>query len=221
MPELPYNKLLENFDKLKEENKNLKKKIENLELNQKFIGLSFIEDDLDASQFIEDNCFERILDELVDDKKNKDNPSYNNNIMKFFRSNEDNKDNKEVKNKYKSVKKYVYNKKKEENKYSNHANYSSKSPYKFNTVKSKTNIKDIIKETINVEMENNNDINQINCDFRRTYHKSLKTNIIENDLNEKNEEKNIQVNLDKKFLRNVKTIKMEKEDNENKENDKK
>ena len=37
MSELPYDKLLENKEKLLEENKKLNKKIENLKINQNFI----------------------------------------------------------------------------------------------------------------------------------------------------------------------------------------
>ena len=94
MPENTYDKLLENIDKLKEENKNLTKKIENLKSNQNFIGLSFIEDDLDGSRFIDDNGFEELLNELDRNKGNKNN-DYNSSIdmMKFFRSHEDDKDN--------------------------------------------------------------------------------------------------------------------------------
>ena len=94
MPENTYDKLLENIDKLKEENKNLTKKIENLKSNQNFIGLSFIEDDLDGSRFIDDNGFEELLNELDRNKVNKNN-DYNSSIdmMKFFRSHEDDKDN--------------------------------------------------------------------------------------------------------------------------------
>ena len=93
-PENTYDKLLENIDKLKEENKNLTKKIENLKSNQNFIGLSFIEDDLDGSRFIDDNGFEELLNELDRNKGNK-NKDYNSSIdmMKFFRSHEDDKDN--------------------------------------------------------------------------------------------------------------------------------
>ena len=72
MPEISHDKLLENIDKLKEENKKLNKKIEDLKLNQNFIGFSFIEDDLEGSRFIDDNCFEEILDELnTNDNKRK------------------------------------------------------------------------------------------------------------------------------------------------------
>ena len=216
MPDLPYDKLSENCDKLREENKNLNKKIENLEQNQKFIGLSFIEDDLDGSRFIDDNCFEKILNELTDDKNYKDSKNYNITMMKFFKSHEDDKD-KEGNSKYKNDKKYFYYKREKNDgkKYTIYNNdNNTKSPHKFNTIKSKTDINDNNKETINID--NNDDVNQkkfIGSKFRRTYHKSLKTNVdLENDINiDKN--KNIYVNLDKKFLRSVKTMKLEEDEN--------
>ena len=43
--------------------------ITKLKSEQQFIGLSFIEDDLEAEQFIDDKCFEDILDDLGDKKK--------------------------------------------------------------------------------------------------------------------------------------------------------
>ena len=216
MPDLPYVKLLENCDKLREENKKLNKKIEKLEQNQKFIGLSFIEDDLDGSKFIDDNCFEKILNELTDDKNYKDSKNYNITMMKFFKSHEDDKD-KEGNSKYKNDKKYFYYKREKNDgkKYTIYNNNNNtKSPHKFNTIKSKTDINDNNKETINID--NNDDINQkkfIGSKFRRTYHKSLKTNVdLENDINI-DKEKNIYVNLDKKFLRSVKTMKLEEDEN--------
>ena len=216
MPDLPYDKLLENCDKLREENKNLNKKIENLERNQKFIGLSFIEDDLDGSRFIDDNCFEKILNELTDDKNYKDSKNYNITMMKFFKSHEDDKD-KEGNSKYKNDKKYFYYKREKNDgkKYTIYNNNNNtKSPHKFNTIKSKTDINDNNKETINID--NNDDVNQkkfIGSKFRRAYHKSLKTNVdLENDINI-DKEKNIYVNLDKKFLRSVKTMKLEEDEN--------
>ena len=87
IPELSYDKLLENIDKLKEENKNLNKKIENLKINQNFIGFSFIEDDLEGSRFIDDKCFEEILNEI--DKKSNKKQNNDINMMKYFNSHED------------------------------------------------------------------------------------------------------------------------------------
>ena len=86
LPEMSYDKLLENVNKLKEDNKNLNKKIENMKMNQNFIGFSFIEDDLSGSRFIDDKCFEEILDEISNDKNN------NINMMKYFRSHQDEKE---------------------------------------------------------------------------------------------------------------------------------
>jgi hypothetical protein len=86
LPEMSYDKLLENVNKLKEDNKNLNKKIENMKINQNFIGFSFIEDDLNGSRFIDDKCFEEILDEISNDKNN------NINMMKYFRSHQDEKE---------------------------------------------------------------------------------------------------------------------------------
>ena len=87
IPELSYEKLLENIEKLKNENKNLNKKIENLKLNQNFIGFSFIEDDLEGSRFIDDKCFEEILNEI--DKKTNKKQANDINMMKYFNSHED------------------------------------------------------------------------------------------------------------------------------------
>ena len=87
IPELSYDKLLENIEKLKYENKNLNKKIENLKLNQNFIGFSFIEDDLEGSRFIDDKCFEEILNEI--DKKSSKKQANDINMMKYFHSHED------------------------------------------------------------------------------------------------------------------------------------
>ena len=192
MPELPYDKLLENNEKLREENKKLNKKIENLKINQNFIGFSFIEDDLEGSRFIDDNCFEEILNEL---DKNKNNI----NILKYFRSHEDDKENsnKEMNNNYKNDKKYlVFNKdntknrkniiKTEDNKekinkmnqnqiinkeYFNYFVNNLKSPNRYNNNrKAKTEIKEENNNKINtntntnsIENNNNNNIN-INTD---------------------------------------------------------
>ena len=90
IPELNYDKLLENIEKLKYENKNLNKKIENLKLNQNFIGFSFIEDDLEGSRFIDDKCFEEILNE-IDKKSNKKQANDINMMLKYFNSHEDEK----------------------------------------------------------------------------------------------------------------------------------
>ena len=63
--------LIEKLEKVREENKKLKNTINKYKSEQQFIGLSFIEDDLEGEQFIDDKCFEEILDGLVDEDKDK------------------------------------------------------------------------------------------------------------------------------------------------------
>jgi len=109
IPEETYEKLIENIEKLKNENKILKKKIDNFKSTQDFIRISFIEDDLEGSKFIDDKCFEEILEALVENKsrhntyknyKNKkDENNYEINMMKYFKSHgDDNKENNEENN---------------------------------------------------------------------------------------------------------------------------
>ena len=88
-PEMTYDKLLEENDKLKNENRLLNKKIEKLIENQKFIGISFIEDDLEGSNFIDDNVFEKLLEEITKNREDKNEQEII--TMKCFKSNEDNK----------------------------------------------------------------------------------------------------------------------------------
>ena len=57
--------LMEKLEKTKEENKKLKNTINKYKSEQQFIGISFIEDDLEGEQFIDDKCFEEILDVLA------------------------------------------------------------------------------------------------------------------------------------------------------------
>ena len=109
-PELNYDKVLENNEKLKSENRILKKKIENLKSSQNFIALSFIADDLEGSRFIDDNCFEELLDGLAGgSKKNNTYKRTDNkfeiNMMKFFRSHGDDNDNKEINDENNNIKK--------------------------------------------------------------------------------------------------------------------
>ena len=84
----PYESLLEENNKLKKENNLLNKKVEKLLENQKFISISFIADDLEGSKFIDDDIFEKILDEITKERKDK----YEQEIitMKCFKSNEEN-----------------------------------------------------------------------------------------------------------------------------------
>ena len=74
-PENNIDKLLDEIDKLKKENKKLR-------AERNFIGLSFIADDLEGSQFIDDKCFGDILNGL--DKNTNNNIEYksNNNVNK-------------------------------------------------------------------------------------------------------------------------------------------
>ena len=80
--------MLEENNKLKKENNLLNKKVEKLLENQKFISISFIADDLEGSKFIDDDIFEKILDEITKERKDK----YEQEIitMKCFKSNEEN-----------------------------------------------------------------------------------------------------------------------------------
>ena len=58
-------RLLETIDKLKKENKNLQTTVQNIKNSENnFMGLSFIEDDLNNSQFIDDYNFEEVLNNL-------------------------------------------------------------------------------------------------------------------------------------------------------------
>ena len=106
IPDEVYDKLLENNEKLKNENKLLKKKVDNFKSTQGFIRMSFIEDDLEGSRFIDDKCFEEILDGLVEKKdlneikkvnENKKDENYEINMMKYFKSNGDD-NNKDINN---------------------------------------------------------------------------------------------------------------------------
>ena len=106
IPDEIYDKLLENNEKLKNENKLLKKKVDNFKSTQDFIRMSFIADDLEGSRFIDDKCFEEILDGLVEKKnrheikkvnENKKDENYEINMMKYFKSNGDD-NNKDINN---------------------------------------------------------------------------------------------------------------------------
>ena len=111
-PELNYDKVLENNEKLKSENRILKKKIDNLKLSQNFIALSFIADDLEGSRFIDDNCFEELLDGLAGGpkknntyKRTKEDNNLEINMLKFFRSHADDNENKEINEENNNIKK--------------------------------------------------------------------------------------------------------------------
>ena len=92
-PEMTYDIFLEENYKLKNENKLLNKKIEKLKENQKFIGISFIGDDLENSTFIDDKIFENILEDITKNRENKKEQEII--TMKCFISNADDKNHKE------------------------------------------------------------------------------------------------------------------------------
>ena len=164
-PEIPYEKLLEENNKLKNENRLLNKKIEKLIENQKFIGISFIEDDLEGSKFIDDIGFENILEEIT--KSSEDKRQLEIITMKCFRSNADqNKENKlldyeSVDNKKKKYEKEINNEEKNIDLKENNSNY------KFNKkiLIKKENIKEILGNDINnkkILKKHNLEINEIN-----------------------------------------------------------
>ena len=211
MPENSYDKLLENIEKLKEENKSMKKKIENLKINQNFIGFSFIEDDLEGSRFIDDKCFEDILDELNNNKKNS-----NFDMMKYFRSHEDDKEishreNKTIKE-VNSEKKYLIFRR--ENNNEEKTNYLKNDDNKDNN----TNIMEID------QIMNKENINYFDKDLKSPN----RTNIIKFNKNVEidnndNENKNMvikKINSEKKEIVDYKNLnKIIKTDNENIVND--
>ena len=100
-PEMTYDKLLEENDRIKYDNKLLKKKLEKIKENQNFIGISFIGDDLERSNFIDDTIFENILDEITKNRKDKKEQEII--TMKCFISNEDNKNKENIIQEYNST----------------------------------------------------------------------------------------------------------------------
>ena len=56
--------MLEEINSLKKENKILNDSISKLQSEKNIIGISFIEDDLEGSFFIDNFCFDKILDDL-------------------------------------------------------------------------------------------------------------------------------------------------------------
>ena len=69
-------KLVNTIDRLKNENQNLNKRLMKYTNNNNFIGVSFIADDENDSHYLDDKCFEDILDEL-DNRTTKEN-NFNN-----------------------------------------------------------------------------------------------------------------------------------------------
>ena len=201
IPEETYDKLIENVEKLKTENKILKKKIDNFKSTQDFIRISFIEDDLEGSKFIDDKCFEEILDSLVENKsrhntyKNyktkKEENNYEINMMKYFKShvdenkeiNEENNNNDANKEDVKeenrdlnneiSPTKYEY-KRHFHHKFEGNRNPNCKSAKNINSIKEENITKEKNELNIDVKIENNNKDTIKNdkwTNTRRTYNK--------------------------------------------------
>ena len=111
-------KMVEKLEKLREENKKLNATVNKLKSEQQFIGLSFIADDLEAEQFIEDKCFEDILDNLVGKNKEKNNSKEkekdkeDNKIEAKFKTEKNTIDNQ--KGRYLNTRKYYKSKRKNE-----------------------------------------------------------------------------------------------------------
>ena len=191
-PELTYDKLLEENDKLKNEIRVLNKKIDKFIENQNFIGISFIEDDLQGSKFIDDNVFEKLLDEITKNREDKNEQEII--TMKCFKSNEDNKnkDNMVLKSENKISKKGT--KEIMENKYKNinkelklnlNKNIDNNNNLKEEKIKEiiterNKNInankieKEIDKKQINTLENKRSEKTKVNNFIR--YHKSIRTN---------------------------------------------
>ena len=190
-PELNYDKLLENNENLKSENRILKKKIDNLKSTQNFIGLSFIEDDLEGSRFIDDKCFEEILDGLVGNnskrtstyKRNRENEkNFEANMLKFFRSHyDDNEKEINEENKLSEHNKEDINKINNENNNKPKVEKKEKKIHLF--YKNEPNEEKFVK--FDIKNENKNNIKEYNK--QRTFKYEYR-NINENS-NEKNENK--------------------------------
>ena len=73
-------KLLETINKLKTENKNLNNTLLKYKTENNIIAISFIEDDLESSFFVDDFCFDTIISEL--DKAEDKFMAMNHNIQK-------------------------------------------------------------------------------------------------------------------------------------------
>ena len=86
-PETDKDKLIEEINSLKKENKMLNIAINKLNEEKNILGISFIEDDLDGSFFIDNFCFDKILEEI--DKSENKFMAMNNTIQKKAHSNND------------------------------------------------------------------------------------------------------------------------------------
>ena len=192
-PEMTYDIFLEENYKLKNENKLLNKKIEKLKENQKFIGISFIGDDLENSTFIDDKIFENILEDITKNRENKKEQEII--TMKCFISNEDDKNHKEnIKQVNNNINKSKENKRKSYKDMENDINKKNqniikrikteyikdilterkKSNEKIQKEKEKDNniIKSYRKEKH--KEENDNEKNKVNNFNHLRYHKSIK-----------------------------------------------
>ena len=79
-PENNQEKLLETINKLKIENKKLNNSLIKCISEKNIIGISFIEDDLESSFFIDNFCFDSVLDEI--NKSNNKFMTLNNNLQR-------------------------------------------------------------------------------------------------------------------------------------------
>ena len=70
--------LVQKLEKARDENKKLRNTITKYKSEQQFIGISFIADDLEGEQFIDDKCFEEILNGLEENKNNNNEIKYEN-----------------------------------------------------------------------------------------------------------------------------------------------
>ena len=174
---MSYDKLLEENDKLKNEIRLLNKKIEKLIENQKFIGISFIEDDLEGTKFIDDNVFEKILDEITKDREDKNAKEII--TMKCFKSNEDNKNKDNMTIKYESKISKKGTKEIIENKYKN-----MNKDLKLNLV-NKIDKDNNIKEENNKETITERNIRNINDNKIGKYFDKNQINTIENKSSQK------------------------------------
>ena len=217
-PELNYDAVLENNEKLKEEIKNLKKQIDTLKASQQFIGLSFIEDDLEGSRFIDDKCFEEILDELVGNidninskkantfKRIKDERKFEINMMKFFRSHEDDDNtNKDL------LKDNIYvNNKEDLNEINNDGNNNNNNNHNYNRKNTKTR-----ENKINTD---NKDENENNKDLKKYKFQRCELNSEINNDNKKDNKISDKVDYNKEYQNTKKNenLKTDVDKNENK-----
>ena len=235
-PELNYDKLLENNENLKNENLILKNRIDNLKSTQNFIGLSFIEDDLEGSRFIDDNCFEDILDGLVGNNsrktstykrnRDKDENKYEGNMLKFFRSHNDDNDNKENNDENKLN---LNDNNKEDININNNNNKQivEKKEKKIHLFyKNDTNNDKFVKFDIKTENQNNlKEFNKQRTFKYETKNKNINMNENSNEKNEKINKNIINVQDEKKVLpsdnnKSDKNNDNQKSDNQPKENKK-